>query len=246
MTSTKQLFIFICLCLSSIVSLAQDSLAQDSLPQDTLPQDYKFTLGIGVGFSQSLADVTNRINFQRVFHADLDYHITEFITAGAAFHSGRISNGSAEVVPNDNPNYSRYFVNDFKAVSINTKIALGHLINLGNSNFLGLIKGTYIGTGMTVIFNNIIDIRRTYTFSDGTTYALSGKDRETILAIPILAGLNFILPFAEEHFSIGLDGQINIVPGDHLDGYSENIYPKGPDWLALGYLSIRYNFINKP
>jgi len=224
----KQLFIFIYLCVYSSVSL--------------LAQDNYATVGIGAGFSQSLADVTNKINFQRVYHAYLDYHITEFITAGAEFDLGRIRNGSAEIVPNDNPNYSRFFVNDFKAVNINAKIALARLMNDDS----GLIKGTYIGTGMTVLFNNQILIRRIYTFSDGSTYSLSGKDKETILAFPITAGFNFLLPFEQENFSIGLDGQINIVPGDHLDGYSENIYHKRPDFLALGFISIRYNFLKKP
>lgn len=57
----KQLYIFICLCFYSIVSLAQD---------------HNFTIGIGAGISQCLADVTNKINFHHVYHADPDYHIT--------------------------------------------------------------------------------------------------------------------------------------------------------------------------
>lgn len=223
----KQLFIIIYLFIySSVSSLAQENYV---------------TVGIGAGFSQSLADVTNKINFQRVYHAHLDYHITEFITAGAEFDLGRIRNGSAEIVPNDNPNYSRFFVNDFKAVNINAKVALAGLMNY----YPGLINGIYIGTGMTAIFNNQILIRRTYTFSNGKIYDLSGKDKGTVLAFPVSAGLN-VLPFEQENFSIGLDGQINVIPGDHLDGYSENIYHKRPDFLALGFISIRYNFSQKP
>lgn len=210
-----------------------------------MAQEYNFTIGMGSGFSQSIADVTNKVDFQPVYHASLDYHITKFITAGAEFHLGRISNGSKEIIANDNPNYSRFFVNDFKSVNINTKIGLGQIVDANQSNFLYLIGGSYVGIGVSVFFNNQILIRRSYTFSDGRTYALSGDDRGTSLAIPLTAGLNVLLPFAEERFSIGLDGQLSVVPGDQLDGYSENIYHRRPDFLALGYISIRYNFSNK-
>lgn len=228
----KKIAICLLLALATVVSQAQVNF-------------YKLTVGAGVGPTVSYADVReNSQSFAGYISAD--YNFTPFITAGLEFQAGQVKGG--DIVTNP---HNRQFKNNFKAFSVNAKVALGQFIDYSQSDVLNLFKGLYIGTGVGAINNNMKYVVRykpnTQAGYPPLGYEFPGKDKSTNLLVPINAGINFFFndSYGDKRFALNVNYQANITFGEGLDGYDDPLAifaNKASDIYTLFSVGVKYNF----
>ncbi|RZL39453.1 MAG: hypothetical protein EOO96_00615 [Pedobacter sp.] len=206
---------------------------------------YKSSVGFGLGPNVSYADVReNSMGFAAYLSGD--YNFTPFVTAGLEIQAGQLKGG--DIITNP---HNRQFKNNFKAVSLNAKVALGEFIKYERSDFLSAIKGLYIGTGIGAINNNMKYVVRykpnTQAEYPPLGYEFPGKNKSTNLLVPVSAGINFYLfdTFGDMRYILNFGYQGNITFGEGLDGYDDPMAVfenDSPDMYALFSVGIKYNF----
>ncbi|RYG13907.1 MAG: hypothetical protein EOO07_17250 [Chitinophagaceae bacterium] len=206
---------------------------------------YKLALGAGVGPTVSYADVReNSQSFAGYLAAD--YNFTPFVTAGLEIQAGQIKGG--DIVKNP---HNRQFKNNFKAVSLNAKVALGQFVDYSQSDVLNFFKGFYAGTGIGAISNNMKYVVRykpnTQAEFPPLGYEFPGKDKSTNLLVPINLGINFYFrdSYGDSRYILNFNYQANVTFDEGLDGYDDPLAVfanKSPDMYTLFSVGVKYNF----
>lgn len=213
--------------------------------QENFVNFYKFGLGAGVGATVSYADV--RENSQSFgAYVVADYNLTAFVTAGLEIQAGQIKGG--DIITNP---HNRQFTNNYKAASINAKIALGEFIHYYRNDFLNAIKGLYVGVGIGAINNNMKYVVRykpnTQAEYPPLGYEFPGKDKSTNLLMPIHLGMNFYFKdgYDQLRYIVNFSYQGNLTFGEGLDGYDDPMAVfknNAPDMYTLFSVGVKYNF----
>lgn len=200
---------------------------------------YRLSVGVNTGITQALADV-QQINPKPTLTFSADYHITPFSFAGIEVQKGNISGGDAEKDP-----HLRFFNNSYMAVMLNGRTQLGQFIDFESSNLLYAIRGFYIGTGIGMIKNKMVEVIRVKP--DGSNYVFPGLDQATNLLVPINTGISFNIVdkwrFTKLIFSVNY--QANILLGEDVDGYNDpksRFKSNGRDFLGVASVGVRYCF----
>ncbi|RZL47916.1 MAG: hypothetical protein EOP00_10605 [Pedobacter sp.] len=229
----------------TILTLSLLLIATIGFSQENFVNFYKFGVGIGLGATVSYADVReNSQSFGGYIHGD--YNLTAFVTAGLELQAGQIKGGDI----NTNP-HNRQFKNNYKAATINAKIALGEFIHYYRNDFLNVIKGFYVGIGLGAIQNDMKYIVRykpnTQAQYPPLGYEFPGKDKSTNLLMPINLGMNFYFKdgYDQLRYILNFNYQGNLTFGEGLDGYDDPMATfenKSADIYTLFSVGIKYNF----
>lgn len=228
-----------------ILSILLISLTTAVFSQQNLINFYKLGVGGGVGPTISYADVReNSQSFGGYITAD--YNFTPFFTAGIELQAGQIKGG--DIITNP---HNRQFKNNYKALTINTKIALGEFIEYYKSDFLNSVKGLYAGIGIGVIRNDMKSIVRykpnTQAQYPPLGYEFPGKDKSTNLLVPVNLGINFYFKdyYDQLRYIVNINYQGNLTFGEGLDGYNDpqnKFENNAPDIYTLFSVGVKYNF----
>jgi hypothetical protein len=199
---------------------------------------YKISIGAGAGATQSFTEV-HKHAFGLAGYGTLDYLFTPFISLGLEIQKGQINGGNYRTNP-----LKRQFINSYKAVSANGKIALGEFIDNNYNNLASKIRGLYIGGGIGVIQNNL-------------SYAIRGKDDPDAVSFATTTTKDFLFPldlgmnfyFADQEgfyrYVLNFNYQGNITLTEKLDGYDDtfNNHKSGnPDIYTFLSVGLKYNF----
>ncbi len=199
---------------------------------------YKIGIGGGGGITQSFTDVQKH-SFGTAGYGILDYFFTPFISFGLEGQMGQINGGDINTDP-----ANRQFINDYKAISFNSKICLGTIINYENNPVGDVLKGLYIGAGIGVVQNSMSAIVR---YIPGTTIRYPGQDKSKDILVPLNLGLNVYLPdhLGEYRYVLNVNFQSNLTFGEGLDGYNDSstrFRNNSPDIYSFISVGLRYNF----
>lgn len=181
---------------------------------------FKWSYGFGAGVNYSRTDVVNG-NWGHTLTGNIDHHFTPFVSLGLEAQYGMIQGGDIVTDP-----YNRQFVNKYRGINANLKIALGEFIDYNQTDFLYKIKGLYLGTGLGAISNKITDIvryRPSYS-DDAGDGPFPGKDKSVSLWVPINLGINFYFndKWGSIRYALNLNAQTNFTFGEGLDGYDDS------------------------
>lgn len=202
---------------------------------------YKFSIGAGGGVTQSFADLKKHA-FGTAGYGTLDYLFTPFISLGLEAQMGEINGGDQQTEPS-----GRQFINGYKSITANGKIALGQLVDYERSNFLNSIKGLYFGAGLGIIQNKMKGIIRYKADPKSSTglYKFPGTDESKDISIPLNLGINFYFPnhYGYYRYGINVNYQANITLGEGLDGYDDSTWllkNGSPDIYTYFTIGFRY------
>ena len=206
---------------------------------------YKIGVGAGLGTTISYADV--RENSQSYAgYITADYNLTAFVTAGLEFQAGQIKGG--DIITNP---HNRQFKNNFKALTVNGKVAIGQFFNYERNNFLNAIKGLYFGVGLGAIQNNMKYIVRYKPNTEAQYpplgYKFPGDDKSTNILMPVNLGMNFYFKDGNDQlrYIFNVNYQGNLTFGEGLDGYNDQMAVfrnEAPDIYSFLSVGIKYNF----
>ncbi len=206
---------------------------------------YKIGLGAGVGTTISYADVQENSQGYAGY-VTADYNLTAFASVGLEFQAGKINGGNIITNP-----HNRQFKNNYNALTLNGKVALGQFIDYERNNFLNVIKGLYLGVGIGAIKNNMNYIVRykpnTQAEFPPLGYEFPGRDKSTELLMPVNLGMNFYFKdsYDQLRYILNINYQGNVTFGEGLDGYDDPLAifsNKSPDLYSFLSVGIKYNF----
>ena len=207
---------------------------------------YRFSGGIGAGGIYSFTDVKKGA-FSNAYVANLDYHITPFITAGLEGQFGSIKGGGDGGLPDV---HGRKFKNTYKSFTVNAKVRAGEFTDFYYNDFLNYTKGFYVGIGAGAIMNNLEGsdgVIRTKIQPDLSVYPFPGVSKGTNIALPLNLGIDFYFPdgWGDIRYIVNINYQTNFTFGEGLDGYNdpkskfENYAPDMYNFLSVG---AKYSF----
>lgn len=205
----------------------------------------KLSLGAGFGPTIAYADVREKSQSYGGYSEFL-VNLTPFITTGLEFQIGRIKGG--DIITNP---HNRQFANDYKALTLNVKAALGQFIDYSRSGFYNAIKGLYVGLGIGAIRNDLGYIVRYKPNTEAQYpplgYKFPGKDKSTNLLMPVNLGINFYFTdtYDEPRYALNFNYQGNFTFGEGLDGYDDPIgifKNNDSDVYTLLSVGFKYNF----
>lgn len=209
---------------------------------------YKISLGAGAGSTYSFTDVKQGA-FSGAFVANLDYHITPFITAGLEGQFGTIKGGGPDGQPDI---HGRQYKNAYQAYTVNAKVRAGEFTDFYYSDFLNYTKGFYLGVGLGVVQNDLEKrgnvIRTKAENGDpNNIYTFPGVSKSSDTVLPLNVGIDFYFPdsFGDIRYIFNVNYQTNFTFGEGLDGYNDP-KPKfrnlSPDMYNFLSISAKYTF----
>lgn len=178
------------------------------------------SVGIGAGGTYSLTDLGNSdIHFAG--HANVDYLISPFISAGIHGEKGKLSAWG----------YESDYKNNYFVLNGNAKVRVGQFLNLPNnysqytlgaSMLKKILANIYIGAGLGFMKNNI-----TRHISDGYEDAITNNGGELSrdlsslqLVVPFNIGVD--IPMGRTlygpNWAINVNYQQTLAPNDNIDG----------------------------
>ncbi|RKR81382.1 hypothetical protein BDD43_1528 [Mucilaginibacter gracilis] len=141
--------------------------------------------------------------------------------------------------------YRRYFTNNYQSISLHGDVQLGEFLDYENGGFLNkVLRNVYVGTGIGMIYNNIVQINR---YNNDSTRVYGVIDKSNNVFIPVRLGYQFKIYNAyDEPFILVETGyQMNYVFGYGLDGYAD------PDFTSRNFerfggfhIGLKFNFGN--
>lgn len=242
--------VFIILLFSSINTFAQANFSRIAFGVNS-GITTAFT-GLSYGLSPDIAGFDPRktitINKDKFFGATLDYYFTPFITAGLAYNSITLKDGTDK--------YNRAFISNFSSIEIGGKVALGQFIDFSGSTFLYNIRNINAGLGLGFISgsNNVADYVPGLPESATTPFPRRmhandlGKSKFSgVVSFPISIGyfVNIYDVYEEPKFVIGVDYKLVFTTSDDIDGYNDDprfFHNKNKDAYNTFGISIKYLF----
>jgi len=200
---------------------------------------YKFSIGGGVGVTQSFTEVRKH-SFGFAGYGTLDYLFTPFISLGMEAQQGEINGGDYHTSWRN-----REFVNSFRSLNFNGKISLGAILDGRYNGPSDLLKGIYIGTGIGAIQNRVL--YSTGLDPQDRNYAVIREVHTKDIYFPFNLGINIHFADGEGFYRyiLNFNYQGNITLGEGLDGYddSRTTFKSGtPDVYTFFSVGVKYNF----
>ncbi|WP_442589739.1 hypothetical protein ACSBL2_00615 [Pedobacter sp. AW31-3R] len=200
---------------------------------------YKLSIGGGLGATQSFTEIKKH-DFGLAGYGTLDYLFTPFVSLGFEAQMGEVNGGDFQNDPDN-----RQFVNTYKAVTVNGKVALGEILENDYSSLYNSIKGLYFGAGIGVIQNKMSAIARQIRNDPEKRYP--GMNASKDILIPLNLGINFFFPDRQGFYRyvLNFNYQTNLTMGEGLDGYDDSIltYESGGlDIYTFFSVGLKYNF----
>ena len=197
---------------------------------------YKISVGGGAGLTRSYTDLEEH-NFGEALYGTADFFFTPFLSLGLEAQKGNVKGGQSNMEPS-----GMRFKNNYLSATVNGKVFLGEFIKYQHSTFLEQIKGLYLGSGVGLIHNRLVNLKRNNRDEPNRVYKYSSTDA----VIPLNVGLNYYLPNKKGFYRyvVNVNYQSNITLGEGLDGYDpatirfENGNPDIYTYLTLG---VKYN-----
>lgn len=200
---------------------------------------YKIAAGAGFGVTQSFTEVEKH-SFGIAGYGSLDYLFTPFFSIGLELQKGEVNGGEFKQDPKN-----REFVNSFQAISLNTRLSLGQILDDRHHNTSNLIKGIYLGGGLGMIKSDVVHT----TALDPIDYNYAVVDQATSreLLLPVNLGINVNLPDRQGYYRyvVNINLQGNFTFGEGLDGYDDSAitFTSGkPDIFTFISIGVKYNF----
>ncbi|MGX5691253.1 hypothetical protein [Arcticibacter tournemirensis] len=198
----------------------------------------RYTIGAFAGITTNSSDLPKAGN-ETVFGGGAEIYLTKFLSGGMSFQKGKLS-GS------ENRSTQRYFLNEFTAISFNSKVHLGQFIGRNKGRYQvnneGLpkrvLKGIYLGTGGGLLNSSQSKIQRT-PLAGAASYIYVGQNKNKELFIPAMLGLD-IHTSQEPGLIFTVQYTMNFVLGDNMDGYL--ISGSKNDTFSTLSLGIKYAF----
>lgn len=215
------------------IALIQSAYAQSNF--------FNYSAGVGLGATYTFTDVDNG-NLALAYQGTFDYYFTPFITGGVELQMGKAKGGNART-----EEHLREFTTDYKAYMLNAKVRLGQFTDFYSSDFLNLMKGTYVGAGVGFMQSKIDNIVRTKPRPDGSIYTFPGVDKSSGTILPINLGIDFSIPDSnqDERYVINVNYQTNYLFTDDFDGYNDpkNLFNnKSKDMYTFFSIGFKYAF----
>jgi len=206
---------------------------------------YDYGFGAGLSYDKAFAD-TKRHDSHPGFNFNFTYNFSPFTPLGVEFQFGTLSGGGRTV---DKDKYGRYFKNKYKAMIVHGDMLFGQFMNYSNSDFLYAMKDCYIGVGIGVIGNNLVDVQRYNLIpaNGPTDYKFPGADAglNPLIAIRFGYELKINNSFDEPRYHITFGYQYNVTFGEGLDGYNDNpnkFKNSSPDQYGQFMIGFRMDF----
>ncbi len=181
--------------------------------------ELKYTAGFSAGPNRSYTDV-KKGGWGHTVVIDGNFYVLKYLTVGLEAQYGLVQGGNVNTDP-----YNRQFANRYFSGAATTRLMIGRIIDPQRSEFLYGIRGLYIGTGVGLIKNHLIDIvRYRPSFSDDPGYGpFPGTDNSVNLVIPVSLGINFYIAESGfvSNFILNFNAQSNVTLGEGLDGYND-------------------------
>lgn len=181
--------------------------------------ELKYTAGFSAGPNRSYTDV-QKGTWGHTFAIDADFYPFRYLTVGLEAQAGLVQGGNINTDANN-----RQFANRYYSGTANAKLMIGRIINPQSSEFLYSIRGLYLGSGVGLIKNHMIEIVRFRpSFSNDPGYGpFPGQDNSINLVIPVNFGINFYIGESGfvSNFIINVNAQSNVTLGEGLDGYDD-------------------------
>ena len=201
----------------------------------------RYSLGIGGGMNEPYSDV--KVNqMSPAITLNGDFYLTPFIIGGVEAQFGKLRGGGFFT-----DEHKRQFENSYLTTTLNTRFALGELLNYHRKDFFNSIKGLYVGTGFGFIKNQMTVITREKLESDGRIYKFPGKNASINVLIPVTAGINFnfLDAWDETRYILSIGYQMNVTFGEGMDGYNDppsKFKNNDSDMYAFATIGIKYCF----
>lgn len=203
--------------------------------------ELKYTMGISAGPNFSYTDV-KKGTWGHTFAADFNFYPFRYLTIGLEGQAGLIQGGNINT-----DLYNRQFANRYISLRLNTKLMIGRVFDVYNSELLYSLRGIYVGSGVGIIKNHMADIvRYRPSFSNDPGYGpFPGKDDSYNLVLPVNFGVNFYVAESGfvSNFIININAQSNVTWGEGLDGYddpTEKFKNKKEDIYNVYSVGVKY------
>ncbi len=198
---------------------------------------YKLSVGGGAGITRSYADLHEK-NYATAVYGTADYLFTPFMSLGLEVQQGTIKGGQNKI-----DRYGRRFTNNYRALTLNGKLALGTFVDYKSNALMNHFKGLYVGAGFGFIQNRVDELLRGIENAPEQVYVPYTKEP----VIPLNIGMNYFFPdrYGQYRYVANINFQSTIVVGEGMDGYDSSIitFRNGkPDVYSFFSLGIKYNF----
>lgn len=206
-------------------------------------QIYNFArLGAGASVSSTYpyADLA-RGNFGYAASVTGYFNISPYLPLGLELQSGQVSGGSNDLDINTRKYKNRYF-----AAVVHGDVFVGQIFDYAYSDIMHFLKDFYVGTGVGLIRNNIVDVQRV-KLNSNPPYTFPGVDHSMNLLVPLRIGYEFKLynSFGDQNCGINIGYTHNITWGEGLDGYNDpptRFKNNLPDQYGQIVLGVKFNF----
>jgi len=176
----------------------------------------KYTLGLGMGFSEIYGNLDHS-NSEPMFRLNFDRNANAWVSFGAELQHGALS---------DYKNKTHWtnglsVYNQITTFDLNGKMALGELFKGPNSFGMKTLFGLYVGLGVGVMSNNVSNI--TLKFKSKDKLYITDQDQQAIkrhttnLYMPFNLGFNLHLT---KRCMFNINYQFCYAFSDYLDGYN--------------------------
>lgn len=206
-------------------------------------QIYNFArLGVGASVSSTYpyADLA-RANFGYAASITGYFNLSPYLPVGLELQKGKLSGGGNYIDVN-----TRKYTNQYFAAIVHADVYVGQIFDYSNSGLMHFLKDFYVGTGVGLISNNIVDVQRVKVNSN-PPYTFPGVDHSVNLLVPIRIGYEFKLynSYGDQNSAINIGYVHNITWGEGLDGYNDpptRFKNNLPDQFGQIVLGVKFNF----
>lgn len=221
----KRIYIFLLCALAGLQASAQSNF-------------YKYSVGAGGGATVGYGDLRGQ-SLSPAAYGTAEFYFTPYVSMGVEGQLGRIKGGDTTA------NFANYN-NKYKAGSLYARLAAGAFMNhtYRHTTLKKLIRGVYVGTGIGLIRNDIVERYPTVNVNPRVD---QGKRHSWDALVPLNVGLNYGISERNgyERFVINLNFQGNLTLGEGMDGFDRNpLFSRktSNDIYTFSSIGIKYKF----
>ncbi len=198
-------------------------------------------IGLNYGTNKPYSNVAQN-DTQRGGSLNLYYNYSPYVPFALEVLTGKLTGGNIVTDPSH-----RFFVNQYLGINIHGDLQLGEITEFQDNFALQCLKGLYVGTGVGIMFDNIVSNERVSIVDP--TYIYPGQDHSLTPLIPVRFGYEFKIFNADDEpfltinfcyahyftFAEGLDGYND--PSNKFKNYTQDMFRT----ITVGF---KFNFGN--
>lgn len=221
----KRIYIFLLCALAGLQASAQSNF-------------YKYSVGAGGGVTIGYGDLRSQ-SLSPAAYGTAEFYFTPYVSMGVEGQLGRIKGGDTTA------GFANYN-NKYKAGSLYARLAAGAFMNhtYRHTTLKKLIRGVYVGTGIGLIRNDIVERYPTVNVNPRVD---QGKRHSWDALVPLNVGLNYGISEKNgyERYVFNLNFQGNLTFGEGMDGFDRNPLfssKTSNDIYTFTSIGIKYKF----